>query len=280
MITQLTLAAFLISVAVLWLVIGKEIKIKTRFVRYKDEVFEKQKQVKNTQDKIVTIVGGAVLAAIAYAITGVWYISLAGLLCGTLVLRWWKNRQEEERTELLKSQFLDVLGQLESAMYGGLNPYQALEDSIPNMPRPARDIFYEILRRVRTGDTLAKAIETVRKETGWDELKVLSIGISLYNRVGCDLGEIIRHAMENHEDKESFRAIVAASVAQNLMTLKVLTALPFLFVGLARVMAPGFADPLFNTVEGVVVFVLATVWIVAGNVFTRKMIKTALGQGA
>lgn len=272
-------AAFLISLAVLWLMIGKEMKIKTRYVRYKDEVFEKQKKVKNTQDRLVALIGGLVLAAVAYAITGVIYIALAGLCCGTFVLKWWKNKQEEEKEELLKSQFLDVLGQLESAMYGGLNPYQALEDSVPNMPRPARDIFYEILRRVRTGDTLIEAIESVRKEVNWDELKILSIGISLYSRVGCNLSEILRHSMENQEEKESFRAIVSASVAQNMMTLKVLTALPFLFVGLARVMAPGFAEPLFKTVEGVFMFAVATVWILVGNIFTRKMIKSALGQG-
>ncbi|MCL6612981.1 MAG: hypothetical protein K6T66_15730, partial [Peptococcaceae bacterium] len=105
------------------------------------------------------------------------------------------------------------------------------------------------------------------------------IGMSLYSRVGCDLGEICRHAMESYEDRESFRGMVSAAVAQNMMTLRVLTALPFLFVGFARVMAPGFADPLFNTVEGALVFALATAWIILGNLITRRMIKNTLGQG-
>ncbi|MHB8917927.1 MAG: type II secretion system F family protein, partial [Desulfocucumaceae bacterium] len=183
------------------------------------------------------------------------------------------------RMELLKSQFTDVLGQLESAMYGGLNPYQALEDAVPNMPRPARDVFYEILRRTRTGDTLVQALEEVRKDTGWEELKVLSIGMSLYSRVGCDLGEICRHAMESYEDRESFRGIVSASIAQNMMTLKILTALPFLFVGYARLQAPLFIDPLFSTLWGNIVFIMATAWIIMGNIITRRMVRNTLGQG-
>ncbi|MFZ5648173.1 MAG: type II secretion system F family protein, partial [Bacillota bacterium] len=184
-----------------------------------------------------------------------------------------------ERMDLLKTQFVDVLGQLESALYDGMNPYQALEDAIPNMPRPARDVFYEVLKRVRTGDTLAKAVDDVRKETGWEDLKVLSIALGLYNRVGGDLGEICKHTMESYEDKESFRSIVSAAVSQNIMTMKVLTALPFLFIGLARLMAPGFTDPLFGDVVGWMVFIMITAWIALGNIITRKMIKKALGQG-
>lgn len=276
----LLLAAFLGGFAVFWLLAGHKIRIRSRSVRLKDEVIETRKSPgKSTQDRLIAIAGGIILGGMALAVTGTWYFVLIGLTGGTFVLKWWKKKQEEDRMELLKSQFIDVLGQLESAMYGGLNPYQALEDAVPNMPRPARDVFYEVLRRVRTGDPLVRALEEVRKETGWEEMKVLSVGMSLYSRVGCDLGEICRHAMENFEDRESFRSIVSASVAQNMMTLKVLTALPFLFVGLARVMAPGFAEPLFHTMVGVIVFVTATAWIVFGNIITRRMIKNTLQEG-
>jgi len=274
------LAAFIMGVAVFWGVTGNKIRLKARSVKLNDEKFDTRKGPgKSSQDRIITLAGGVGLGGIAYAITGTWYFAVLGLCCGSLVLRWWKNKQEEDRMDLLRSQFVDVLGQLESALYGGMNPYQALEDAVPNMPRPARDIFYEVIRRTRTGDTLAQAIETVRKETGWEDLKSLSIGISLYNRVGCNLGEICRHSMDSYEDKESFRGIVAAAVAQNMMTMKVLTGLPFAFVGLARIVAPGFAEPLFQTIEGAFVFFMASVWIITGNILTRRIIKNALGQG-
>lgn len=273
-------AAFLMSLAVFWLLAGNKIRLQARSVRLKDEFIETRKGPgRSSQDRIIVIAGGVVLGGAALAVTGAWYFALAGLLSGTFILRWWKKKLEEDRMELLKSQFTDVLGQLESAMYGGLNPYQALEDAVPNMPRPARDVFYEVLRRTRTGDTLVQALEEIRKDTGWEELKVLSIGMSLYSRVGCDLGEICRHAMESYEDRESFRGIVSASIAQNMMTLKILTALPFFFVGYARVQAPLFIDPLFSTLWGNIVFISATAWIIMGNLITRKMVKNTLGQG-
>jgi Flp pilus assembly protein TadB len=274
------LAAFLMAVAVFWAATGSKLRLRARSVRLCDERFDTRKGPgKSSQDMIITLAGGVGLGGTAYAITGTWYFAVLGLGCGAFVLKWWKNKQEEDRKELLKSQFVDVLGQLESAMYGGMNPYQALEDAVPNMPRPARDVFYEVIRRTRTGDTLAQAIESVRKETGWEDLKALSIAIGLYNRVGCDLAEICRHSMEAYEDKESFRSIVSAAVSQNMMTLKVLTGLPFIFIGFARVKTPGFADPLFHTFEGASIFFIATVWIIFGNILTRRIIKNSLGQG-
>lgn len=268
------------AVAVFWAATGNKLRLRARSVRLSDERFDTRKGPgKSSQDMIITLAGGVGLGGIAYAITGTWYFAVLGLGCGAFVLKWWKNKQEEDRKELLSSQFVDVLGQLESAMYGGMNPYQALEDAVPNMPRPARDVFYEVIRRTRTGDTLAQAIESVRKETGWEDLKALSIAIGLYNRVGCDLAEICRHSMEAYEDKESFRSIVSAAVSQNMMTMRVLTALPFIFIGFARVMTPGFADPLFHTLEGASIFFIATVWIIFGNILTRKIIKNSLGQG-
>ncbi|MFZ5632126.1 MAG: type II secretion system F family protein [Bacillota bacterium] len=272
------MAVLLTALAVFWAVVGNKINRGARLVRLKDETVETRiSPGRSSQDVIIITAGGITSAGIIFAVTGAWHFALLGLFGGTFILKWWKRKQEEDRMELLKSQFVDVLGQLESAMYGGLNPYQALEDAVPNMPRPARDVFYEVLRRTRTGDTLVQALEAIRKETGWEELKALSVGMRLYSRVGCDLGEICRHSMESHEDRESFRSIVSASIAQNIMTLKVLTVLPFFFVGLARVLAPGFARPLFHTVEGSIVFIMAAAWIILGNILTRKMIKKTLG---
>lgn len=271
------LAPVLMGMAVFWALTGHKIRFsRIRSVRIGDERIEtREKAGKSSQDKLIMIAGGVILGGVALAITGKWYFGLIGLSMGSLVLKWWKKKQEEDRMELLRTQFIDALGQLESATYGGMNPYQAMEDAIPNMPRPARDVFYEILRRTRTGDTLAQAIEAVRKDTGWEDLKSLSIAIRLYNRVGVNLAETCRHSMDAYEDKESFRSIINAAVAQNMMTLKVLTALPFLFVGATRFLAPGFADSLFNTLPGNIVFIMATAWIIYGNVVTRRIIRKA-----
>jgi Flp pilus assembly protein TadB len=272
-------ASFLAGLAVIYIVFGGKIKTRGRSVRYKDQRFESTKHIKSSNDTLIIIAGSVICSGLTYAVTGNLIFTSLALFGGFFILRWHRAQKERERKELLQTQFADVLGQIESALYGGLNPYQAIEDSVPDMPRPARDIFYEVLRRTRSGDTLARALEAVRRETGWEDLAVLSVGMNLYSRTGCNLGDICRSALESYEDKESFRAQVKAAIAQNMMTVKVLTALPFFILGLARAIAPEFTKPLFQTFEGGVVFIFLTGWIVLGNIIIRGMVTSGLGKG-
>ncbi|OPX89553.1 MAG: hypothetical protein A4E53_01476 [Pelotomaculum sp. PtaB.Bin104] len=271
--------ALMFGFAVFYAIVGNRISLRSRYVKYKDQRIENAQTAKKTSDLLVSIAGAVICAGLTLAVTGTWYYSMLGLSGGYFVSKWWKARKEQQRMELLQDQYSDVLGQIESAIYGGLNPYQAIEDAVPDMPRPSRDVFYEILRRTRAGDTLANAIDNVRKETGWNDLKVLSMGMNMYSRIGCDLGVVCRHALESIEDKESSRSVISAAIAQNMMTLKILTALPFLIVGAARAISPAFSYPLFHTIEGSIVFVFSVVWIAIGNIVTRKMVFNALGRG-
>ncbi|SFH34241.1 Flp pilus assembly protein TadB [Desulfotomaculum arcticum] len=273
------LTAMAAGLAVIYLLLGpKIISNKSKSVRVKDQRLETKALKKSSNDLIITLAGSVLSSGVTYAITGNLIFTSIALAGGFLVLKWYHNKKERERKELLQEQFAEVLGQIESALYGGLNPYQAIEDAVPEMPRPAKDIFYEILRHTRSGDTLAQAIEAVRKESGWEELRVLSIAMNLYSRTGCNMGEICRSALESYEDEDSFRRQIKASIAQNMFSVKLLTALPFLVLGAARTIAPAFTAPLFNTFEGGVVFIILTSWIIIGNIFIEKMVVSALGK--
>jgi len=209
---------------------------------------------------------------VAYGITGAWFYAFIGLGGGYLALKWLKEKHENNRMELLHSQYPEVLSQLESATVGKLNLYQALEELTPNLPRPARDVFYDVLRMVRTGDTLPDALEKVIIKTGWQDLKGLLLGFKLSGSMGIDLGIICKYSLEAHYEKESIRGQVKGAIAQNMMTLKLLSFLPFFVIGTARSIAPDFTAPLFTTFEGNVFFILCAAMILAGNVVAKRMV--------
>ncbi|MHB8917928.1 MAG: hypothetical protein ACYC4H_07880, partial [Desulfocucumaceae bacterium] len=84
-------AAFLMSLAVFWLLAGKKIRLQARSVRLKDEFIETRKGPgKSSQDRLIVIAGGVIMGGAALAVTGAWYFALAGLFSGTFILRWWK----------------------------------------------------------------------------------------------------------------------------------------------------------------------------------------------
>lgn len=270
----LLLTQILIGLSVIFLILGPKILTsKKRYVRFKDEKLENSKGVtSSSSDLIVSIAGSIGGAGVVYAVTGNLFFTFLGLSGGYFTLKWLQKKREEERRQLLREQYPEILAQLESATRGSLNPYQALEDAVPNLPRPSRDIFYEVLQRARTGQGMADALDSVIEETGWTDLKTLSLAFRMYSKMGIDVATICSHALEAHYDEESQRGQVRGTIAQNIMTIKVLSGLPFFVVGVARAVSPEFAAPLFNTLEGGIFFAICVLMIVMGNILAKRMV--------
>ena len=259
--------------------LGSKLLNKQSAVSYKDEKVEIEKQgtrMAGVGNKLIALAGGCGGMVIAYGVTGSSLFTLLGLTGGYIAVKWANDKREKDRMELLHSQYPDVLSQLESATHGNLNLYQAIEDITPNLPRPARDIFYGVIRRVRTGESLAEALEQTINATGWDDLKNLLLGFKLSNRMGIDFRQICKHALEAYYVKESSQGQVKGAIAQNMLSLKILSVLPFFTIGAARAIAPEFTAPLFTTFEGNVFFVVCAVIIVFGNYTAQRMVAMTL----
>lgn len=277
---MLTLAVLLISIAILLLALGSKISITpSKEVKLSDQHIETSDlQTGKTNTSLIIIIGSLIGAILTYAITGNPLLSLLGLSGGYFSLKWIKSKKDRERLELLQSQYSDVLSQLEAATAGSLNSYQALEDATPNLPRPARDVFFEVLTMTRvTGVNVNEALEKIAQETGWQDLRSLAMGFRLSANMGINLSTICRHLLESHYEKESYRGQVKGAIAQNIMTIRVLSGLPFFIIGLARIISPQFTEPLFNTPEGVIFFLICAGMIAIGNMVAKKMIYRTLG---
>ena len=277
---MLTLAILFISLAVLLLALGSKISLAPKKeVKISDQYIETSEgTTARTNTSLIMLIGSIIGAALTYAITGNPLLTLLGLSGGYFALKWIKSKRDKERLELLQSQYSDVLSQLEAATAGSLNAYQALEDAIPNIPRPARDVFYEVLTMTRvSGANVNEALEKVAGETGWQDLRSLAMGFRLSANMGINLSTICKHLLESHYEKESYRGQVKGAISQNIMTIRVLSGLPFFIIGLARIISPEFAEPLFNTPEGVIFFLICVAMIAAGNMVAKKMIYRTLG---
>lgn len=230
------------------------------------------------QVAMYTVLGAAACAVAAYGVTGQPTYAAAAVPGGYFVARALVERQAAARKRLLRSQYAQALNALAAALQGGLSPYQALEDAVPSMPRPSREVFAEILRRTRTGSTFVDAAEKVAAEVGWDDLKSLCVALKLYSRTGCNLVEVFQHLVETVYERENDRRYVAAVTASMRSTAALLSFLPFVLMGAARAAAPEFAAPLFTTTGGAAVVGFCVVMVVIGNRMIGRMIKSVTGD--
>lgn len=226
------------------------------------------------------LVGMAVCFLGAYGVTGRLHLAVLGSLGGIYVGRMMEQGRHNRRKALLRSQYAQVVGSLMAALQGGLSPHQALEDAVPSMPRPARDVFAEVLRRTRTGSTYVEAVKSVAEETGWRDLDSLVVALRIYSRTGCNLAEVFKYLQETVIERDSDRRYVEAVTAETRITARLLSFLPFFLMGVSRVLAPEFVSPLFDTLGGNIVTVVAAVMVIVGNFVTSVMVKAVVGDEA
>lgn len=271
---MLTLACLLIFLAVyiaVWHI------LRPRGVSVREEWTIEHASANTAQKLAYILVCGLVCALAAYGVTGQLHFALLGLLGGYFAANWLEKRKRKVQEETLRAQYGQVLTSIASAMQGNLSHYQGLEDITPSLPNPSRDVFVEILSRARTGSNLSTAVQDVAKITGWQDIASLAMAFKLYDTTGCDLVEVLNHLSEAIRERESDRKYVNAVTAEIRTTASVLSVLPFGIIGMIRVMAPGFAEPLFATASGNIVIILCFVLVIIGNSFVKGMVSKSVG---
>lgn len=273
----------MLDIIIVFLVFGAALGLAWHFTRPKDvpitDEFKARYAPESAGKKALYVLTGILTASLAaYGVTGQIHLALLAAPGGLFIARLWEKRRQAARVRLLRSQYGHALAVLSSALQGGLSPYQAFEDAVPSMPRPARDVFSEILRRTRTGSTFVEATEAVARESGWKDLDSLAVALRIYSKTGCNLVEVFGHLLESVYEKANDEKYLAAVTAETRMTAMLLSFLPFFLMGVSRVMAPEFVRPLFETVGGNAVIVLCVLMVLTGNWVTGKMVSRVVGD--
>ncbi len=239
---------------------------------------EYKANVANKTKNYLNLIMGCMFCAIsAYVVTGKLLFVIISIPGGWFIASWLQKRKEIRRQQLLKDQYIQVLGALITSMQGGASPYQAFEEIVPGLPYPAKDIFIEIVRRSRTGSTHLEALNSVAAESGWKDLETLQMALSLYNTTGSNLVEILKNHLNNTYETTSDQKYVEATTSAIRATCSMLSFLPFILMAVSRMMAPEFTAPLYNTTGGIIILILVVIMVFLGNTVTRKMLNKAMG---
>ncbi|WP_054697573.1 type II secretion system F family protein [Syntrophomonas palmitatica] len=273
----LIIGCFLIFIALV--VITQGLSNKSSGVALHDEWKETKINTLKSARKKNLIIGFVVSIAIAYIVTGNIAITIiAGIVGANIVAGRLTASKIKKTREMLEEQYTQVLNTIVSSLQGGANPYQALEETVTGLQNPARDIFIEIIRRNRTGINYSDALRMAAEETGWNDLKQLEMAFRLYDRTGSNLVQVCNHLLQSAYDRRHDRKYVAATTASIRTTTGVLSVIPFVIMAFMRFVAPDFAEPLFNTTGGLIVFTIIIGLIYAGNKVAQKMVVQLIGE--
>jgi tight adherence protein B len=219
---------------------------------------------------LFTIVAG-LAAHIGFG--GVWPLTLgviALVTVGPIVV---VNGKAARRRGLFEDQLPDILNLVAGSLRSGWGVQQALDLVVEEIGEPARVEFRRAQAEARLGMPLESALDRMAERLDSDDLRWTVAAISIQREVGGNLAEVLDTVARTIRERAELKRQVVALTADGRYSAIVLTALPFVILGMLLVVSTEYAMQLFNTTMGLAAISVGGVMLLIGIVWLRHVTK-------
>jgi tight adherence protein B len=220
----------------------------------------------------------SILATILVFLMG-WLIAgsfLAGLFLAILAIlapRVILDMAIIQRQKKFHNQLLDVLVLIKGAVQAGYGLMQALDLAIKEIPAPASEEFGRVLREIQLGITLQAALTNLAQRMENDDLQIVVTAIIINSQVGGNLSTVLEASISTIRDRIHLMGEIRSLTSYARYVGYLLTLLPFITGALVFVVSPSYFDTVKTSLITQVIFGMAFLGIIIGNIWIRKIIK-------
>ena len=161
-----------------------------------------------------------------------------------------------------------------SGMAAGRNFSNALLATTPNLAEPIKGELETLANRIQAlRVTEAEAFEIWAEKLPYPELHTIASALAIGQQVGLETFGLLRSLSSSIQDEIRGRSELEALTSQVRSTATVVSYLPVFFVLLIYLITPKFVTPLFTTVVGIVVIVIARAMNYLSRFATKRILK-------
>ena len=244
-----------------------------RYARWAQLALEERGLPSTLEGLVSLAAGGVLLVALGgWAATGspAFGIALAGALvvgsCGAVKTR------AERRALALRDEIPDALRSLGVCFRAGLSLMQTLRQTGREMKGPLGSLFRSGALLLETGGTATEALAVFRQRSEVPELAFVAVALDVQHRSGGSVAHVLDAARESVEGEIALETSLRVQTAQAKLSARIVTIMPFVLVALFSFMSPGFLDPFFSSVPGMLLLGAALLMQVAGVLLVRRML--------
>ena len=192
------------------------------------------------------IVVGVVLMAIAFTLSPVPALSVAGLPLGFFAVGLWVKRRKGSRRNKLEAQLVEMLQMLASGLRAGFGLIQALETCAEQAPAPLSIELRRTLRDTAMGASVEGALQALNDRIGSPDFDIVITAIMIQRSVGGNLAEILDNVAQTMRERERIRGEIRTLTSQQRLTGYVIGGIPFGLFAAFMVISPEFTSLLFT----------------------------------
>lgn len=182
-------------------------------------------------------------------------------------------RSVTRRRVAFDAQFPDVLDLIAASLESGASVTHALQLVVDEADEPAASEFARVLTATRVGASLPEALEEAVVRIGSSDLDWTVTAITVQQRTGGKLAEILRVVARTMRDREEVRRELTALTAEGRLSAYILGGLPFALAAFLLMASPHYLTPLFHDPIGITLVVGASVLMLAAFAWMRRIVR-------
>lgn len=207
-----------------------------------------------------------VYAALAGVVAVLFYQSIIAFI---LLLPGLKLYLKRKREELLKKQARELSEQFKEAIMAvsaSLGAGYSVENSFKEALRDLRNLYGEnavivkefenLTGRLAANETLEHILQDLSQRSGIEDISDFTEVFVTAKRTGGDLTAIIRRTAFHIGEKQEVKRDIETVMSSKKMEQRVMNVIPFGIVAYLRLTSPGFLDPLYHNIGGIVIMTI------------------------
>ena len=209
-----------------------------------------------------------------------WPKILISLIASTVVFigSWWLLKKLfqslwDKHRDKVVGQLVEGLTIMCNSLKVGLSLGQAMERVIKNYPGALAKEFSLILNKMKLGQNLEESLEEMAKRIEKPEIDMLVSTVNILKETGGNLAETFFVMSETIRERQKMEKKIKALTAQGMMQAKIISALPFVLIGIFYIMDRNYIAPLIFTPLGWACLAVVLVLVIIGGFLMKKMVE-------
>jgi tight adherence protein B len=178
----------------------------------------------------------------------------------------------ERRVKAYKGQMVDALQLLSNGLRAGLSLPQSLGMVVDELPKPVSQEFNTVLQQTKIGVPLEEAFDNLVKRVPTEDNEMFVSAVNILKETGGNLSEVFDTIAGVIRERVRLAQKIDTYVAQGFFQGLVIFMMPFAMGAMFTISDPASMAPLFDTIIGNLILVLALGLDLVGGYFILKIV--------
>ena len=189
------------------------------------------------------------------------------------ILRMLFRKLWEKHCNKVVDQMVEALTIMCNSLKVGLSLSQAMSRVVKGYPGALAKEFGLVLNKTELGQHLEEALEEMAGRVQKPDVDMLVGTINILKETGGNLAETFFVVAETMRERQKMQKKIKALTAQGMMQAKIMSALPFIMIGIFYVMDKAYISPLLTKPLGWACLFVVLVLVLIGGFLMKKMVE-------